>query len=233
MKKFFSRITSMMLVLCLVLGMTAFGSGKAYAAEKWTLDVGTKVWAGDYTGVFVVDDNADDWVTATITNITLSDPEKLEVQTAEFEENGELVTSYLLYGKKSGTSTITVDYTTPGGETGTLSKTIKVLKYPYQIKSLKVNGTKVKVSKHKYDYSKKTSKTKVKVKMALKKGWKIDYVQARRTKKSGKGTWAKVTKKMITNGSSISFPKKYAEMNVLIVMKKGSNYITYNVYFHR
>lgn len=237
MKKSFNKITSMLLALCLVLGSVAFGAGEAFATgENWSLDVMTSLWAGDNTWVWVYDANSEDYTKATVTGVTSSNPAILAVSAGKaYDEYDREYTEFMLTGKTPGSAAITVNYTTPNGETGTLSATIQVKKYPKQIKSLKVNGKKVKISKHKYNYSKKVkkSKTTLTIKMALKKGWKISSVNAGRWTKSGKFSDVKVKKKALLKGKTIKFPKKYSDMFINVEMKKGSSYINYEFYFWR
>ena len=114
-----------------------------------------------------------------------------------------------------------------------IKKTITVKKYPNQIKSLKVNGKAVKVSENKYFLDSKTGKTSVKIKMALKKGWKIKNVEAYAYTKNYTEKKISATKKAISKGSAISFPKKYRELHVTVNMSKGKDVVSYTFYFYR
>ncbi len=237
MKKNMRKITSALLTLCLVFGMFAFSSGQAYAVgESWVLEMTDTLWTGETGWVWVYDENSEEWTEALITYMTSSDPAvvKIEKDDGYYEDDQEF-TAYCMKGKGAGTATVTVEYDTPDGETGIFTKEVTVKKYPYAIKSLKVNGKKVTVSKHKYDVTKKVSKSKatVNIKMALKKGWKISSVGATKWTKGGSMSSAKVTKKMLTKGSAIKFPKKYAELWITVGLKKGSDYFTYTFDFYR
>ena len=239
MKKYLNKITSLMLILCLTIGVFAVSVGNAYAAsKKWVLLINEERWVGDASNVVkVCDDNS--WgnengpTYATVTSVKSSNTAVLAAkkETLYYEDHTEK--GYLLNSKKAGKATITVKYKTPAGKTGTLKKTITVKKYPKQIKSLKVNGKTVSTSKHKFFFDRQTSKKSVTIKMALKDGWKITDVYGYRYTKSGKESKVKVTKKMLKNGTSISFPKKYEKMSVCVYMENGKSSIYYDVFFNR
>ncbi len=237
MKKNMRKIASVLLMLCLVCGMFALSSGQAYAeGESWELNMNDYVWAGDSSWVWLYDVNSEIYVEATVLGITSSDPAVLAIEESKWwDDEDNMYTDYYVRGKKAGTADISVDYSDSNGKTGTLTKTITVKKYPYAIKSLKLNGKSVKISKNKFKTAKKISKSKtsVNIKMALKKGWKIVHVHAFRITKSGTASAAKITKKMVTRGSSIKLPKKYTELWVEVELKKGSDYFYYDIDFHR
>ena len=64
-------------------------------------------------------------------------------------------------------------------------------------------------------------------------GGKVTDVYGYRYTKSGKESKVKVTKKMLKNGTSISFPKKYEKMSVCVYMENGKSSIYYDVFFNR
>lgn len=152
-----------------------------------------------------------------------------------YDENDVKTPFYYLTAKKAGKATITVKYSDPDGKTGTLEKSIKVKKYPNPIKSLKVNGKKVTVSKNKYMYSKGNFKsTKAIVKVTLNKGWKIADTWAYGYTKSGKTVKIKITKKMLTKGTVIKkLLKKYQTIDIGFTMIKGDDDISYNINLYR
>ena len=150
-KKDYFRLASMLLVFCLMLGVFAVSVGNTYAeGEKWTILASEQRWVGDQGDVVAVcDDNS--WqgekgpVYATVTSVKSSDttvlaPKKETMYSETGKEKG-----YILNAKRPGTATVTVNYKTPYGEKGSLEKSITVKKYPYEIKSLKVNGKTVKL----------------------------------------------------------------------------------------
>ena len=247
MRRRLNKITSLMLILCLTFGVFAVSAGSAYAeSKKWTILANEDRWVGDpdnYVSVCDLNsfDNKNGPVYATVTSVKSSKDSVLAVKEEKltFEDHKEK--AYILKSKKAGKATITVKFKKPSGKTGTLKKTITVRKYPYEIKSLKVNGKSVKISKNKFNFSKKTNRTNVTVKMALKKGWKVSSIYCYRYKKNGKTSEVKVTKKMIRKGLSISFPKKYDNMLVSVYMTDGkdrdeesnSHIISYDVSFYR
>lgn len=203
---------------------------------KWTLDVTTTRYVGDIeNGLNVYDKNTKDYDNyATITDVKSGKKSVLTVKKSTFkDEKGKKQVYYWLDAKKVGKATITVKYKDASGKTGTLKKTITVKKYPNQIKSLKVNGKAVEVSENKYFLDSKTGKTSVKIKMALKKGWKIKNVEAYAYTKNYTEKKISATKKAISKGSAISFPKKYKELHVTVNMSKGKDVVSYTFYFYR
>lgn len=233
MKKSFNKITSMLLALCLVLGSVAFGAGEAFATgEDWVLGISNSFWVGetDYTWVY----DANDIGVATLTNVTSSNAAVIAVAKDSWEEDGITYAEFWLTAKGAGSATVTATFKDQDGNEGTVSEIVTVKKYPKQIKSLRVNGKKVKVSKHKYNYSKRLKKkTKVNIKMALKKGWKISSVYGERWTKSGNNKSFKIKKSTLLKGKTIKFPKKYTGMWISVEMKKGNNYIYYSFDFYR
>jgi putative transposon-encoded protein len=200
---------------------------------KWALRSGATRFVGDPNGwVNVYDKNSVFGVEGKVKSVKSSKSSVLKVQKVPvYYDNGKKATQYYVDARKTGKAKLTIKFTDPKGKSHTLKKTITVKKYPNEIKSLKVNGKKVNVKKNKYFFTKKTSSTSVKVKMALKSGWKIKSVESWKYKKSGNATNIKVTKKMVQNGSKISFPKKYKGLEVYVTMAKGSDTITYSVSF--
>ncbi|MBQ6440343.1 MAG: hypothetical protein IJJ06_09515 [Mogibacterium sp.] len=239
MRKHFNKITSLMLILCLSFGVFAVSTGSAYAkTKKWEIVVGEDRWVGDPDEIVSVYDvysfeNKNGPTQATVTSVETSDKSVLSVKKEEVHFTDHTEKGFLLHAKKAGKAKITVKYKKPSGKTGTLKKTIRVKKYPNEIKSLKVNGKTVKVSKNKFYYAKETSKKNVTVKMALNDGWKISDVSGYKYTKSGKRSTVKVTKSMIKKGKSISFPKKYKNMYIYVYLTDGKDYISYDVTFFR
>jgi len=238
MKKLFSKAASLMLILCLAFGMFSFSAANTFATdEDWQIDTETARWVGDESDWLEVYDylQEDYWLKpATINSVTSSDDKVLKPREGVYyDEDENQIGFWLLQAKKAGKATITVDFTKPDNTSGTLTKTITVRKYPYPIKSLKVNGKTVKVSKHKYHYLKKTSKTKVKVKMATKNGWKIASVYGFKYDKYGNEKEITVKKSTLTKGKLLSFAKKYRDLVITVTMTKGSKRITYYINFYR
>ena len=231
MRKFnFRKILSLALAAFVAFGTFAVGAvGVNAETENWGIDGEDSFWAGS-TSWFNVYDSGND-TPGTITSATSSNNKVFSIQKETFGGN----TDFFMKGVGAGTAVLTVNFTTPSGETKTLTKSVLVKKYPKEIKSLKVNGKKVNTSKYKFYYNKKISKskTKVNVKMALKKGWKIIGVTAERTK--DRKTWKKFTvkKSALTKGKPIKFGKKYKDMYIYIELKKGNDIIWYSLDFYR
>ena len=205
------------------------GAKGSIPVSRGEINAPDKMWAGD-GGYWVEIDGA------TVESVKSSNTAVLVAKKGySYDENNVKTPYYYLNAKKAGKATITVDYSTPDGETGTLEKIITVSKYPNHIKSLKVDGKTVKISKNKYDYSKKAGKNtkSFKIKMALKNGWKIGSIEAYKYKKDDTRKKMKVTKTMLSKGSVISFEKKYQSCYVTVYMYKGSDEISYSISLYR
>jgi hypothetical protein len=136
----------------------------------------------------------------------------------------------------TGSAIVTVKYKFSDWEKGSRTVRVTVKKYPNQIKSLKVNGKTVTIKKNKFTYEvNKYTGTKAAIKMTVKKdkGWKISDAYGFMYKGSKSGQMA-VTVAKIKNGKSISFPKKYKNANINIIMEnaKGES-IRYVIYLYR
>ena len=200
--------------------------------DGWELSYGNIGYVGQY--LWVGANNVESGEEATIDSIVPSDSSMVSIKANTWEDNGEVYKYYDIKAKKAGKVTLTVNYTTPDGTKVKQDALIRIKKYPNPIKSLKVSGKTVKVSKNKYFYSKgKYKSTKAAVKVALKSGWKITDVRAYWYTKSGKEKKVKITKKMLTKGTAIKFPKKYASINIGFTMMKGDDWIDYNVDLYR
>ncbi len=228
MNKRFSKILSLMLAAVVAFGMIGVGTFNTYAAGKWKLDCSSR-WAGGECYFYVYDSSTDDWTEATITSIKSSNKKVISVKKNTYD--GEVY--FTTKCKKAGKSKITVKYKTPAGKTGKITKTFRVKKYPNEIKSLVINGDKVNISKNKFEYQDFSKKTSVSIKAALKSGWKIRDIYSVYYDKNWKDKKVKVTKKMIKNGTKISFPKKYIGLDVTLYLEKGDDEITYDVFFGR
>lgn len=169
-----------------------------------------------------------------VTSVTSSNSKVVKVVKETYtNEKGKKQYFFHLNYKKAGTAKLTVKYTRANGKKATIKETLKIKKYPNMIKSLKVNGKAVKVSKNKFVYSVSSfKKTSAKIKMATKNGWKVKEATVDFYGKSY--SYKELKKSVITKGSSISIPKKYERAIVYIYMEnKAGDQITYEVDFIR
>ena len=233
---YFSRITSVLLAVFVAFGMLFIYTGNVNAADVWELGLpvdnlyagmeGYNVWVSSYN------EESGESVDATVTSVKSSNSKVIKVHKNKYDGDTWFSADF----KKVGKSTLTIKYKKPDGSSSTMKKTLTVKKYPNQIKSLKVNGKKVKVSANKYGfYVEKCKKTSVKVKVSLKKGWKVDkYVYANAyNSKTGKDKEIKIKASNITKGKAIKFPKGYDSLNVNFEMVKGNKRVPYYVGFFR
>ena len=223
---------SISLVLSTVIAFSMFVAGTCVASaanDDWKLGcygLEGDFWTGYSGSLYLYSDDVEyneDIISAKSSNT------KVAKITKEIDVDTYL---YFLECKKAGKTTITVKFRTPDGDK-TLKKTITVKKYPNEFKSLKVNGKKVNIKKNKFYYNCTTSKKTVSIKGVLKKGWKIRKIEAKRYDKYANESNVKITKKMITKGSSIKFPKKYQELYVNVYLYKGKSKINYEMIIGR
>lgn len=224
MKGRFKKSLSLILSAVLALGMITAGTFTAKAADnEWKLFYAGEFWAGSASDIHLYTDSGDyseDIISAKSSNKSV----------AKFSKGIDVDTYiYSLECKKAGKTKLTIKFRDGNGEERTFTKTIKVKKYPKEFKSLKINGKTINTNKKKFDYFGKTSKTKVSVKAKLKKGWKISKIDARLYDKNWEESKIKVTKKMLSKGSSIKFPKSAQAVEMFIYMKKGNTEIDYYI----
>ena len=223
-----------MLAAVVMLGMLGLDIGVVNAASTWKISAPSEIWAGTSGVIKVTNDEGKE---AKIKSVKSSNENVIVIKKQSWvtEKEGEYQDVYVMASQKKGKATITVKYKAPGSKkTKTLTKKVKVKKYPNEINSLVVNGKKINVDKHKFSVSRKTSRKAVTVKLALQNNWKVSNVSGTKYKSgTGKYVDVKVTKKMLANGSEIKFPSKYDNMVINVTMKKGDETITYSVSFHR
>lgn len=220
-----TRIASLLLSVFVAFGMLAAftvkpeaGSGSYYDIfTKKPLYVGEKGYVGAYYGETYLQ----------IVSVKSSNPSVVKVK---YNGYGEY---YYTVGKKIGKAKVTISYRDLNGNIQTANRLVRVKKYPYEIKSLSVGGKKVNTNKKKFSYETRYKKTTVPVNMKLKKGWEISYINAGVNLKNGKWKDVKVTKKMLTGGKTIKFPKKYNSLSIFVTMNKGNEYIDYEIYLYR
>ena len=230
MKFKFRKILSLVLAAFVAFGMLGVGTLAVNAeTENWVLNTEDSIWEGANAWFDVYDEGND--APGGITSVTSGNTGVLSIEKEVYDG----VTEYRGLGVAPGTAQVTVNFTTPSGQTKSLTKNIVVKAYPKEIKSLKVNGKKVNTNKNKFFYSKKVSKSKgsVKIKMALQKGWKITGIYADRSKTGKSFKQFKVSKSALKKGKAIKFSKKYKYMYVSVSMQKGNETIWYSFDFYR
>ena len=229
MKGRIKRTIALALSAMLAFTMIAAGTFAVSAADdNWKIGLfgfPGEYWEGYDGDLYLYSDKVDydeDIISAKSSNVSVAKITK-----------GIDVDTYLYHieFKKAGKTKLTVKFRTPEGEKKTVKQTITVKKYPDPFKSLKINGKKVKISKNKFRYYGKISKNKktVSIKAELNKGWKIRKIEARRYDRNWKESKLKITKKMLTKGSSISFPKKYESLEATVFLYKGKKQMQYDI----
>ena len=202
-----------------------------YAADTFDTWL-SELYTSEEQGIWVSDLNDKE---AKLTDVTISDKTVAKLIKDTWKDGGKTQKSFRIVGKKAGKATVTIKYTTPKGKKCTLKKKLTVKTYPNEIQSLKINGKKVDVSKNKFEYNEgDLSSTKVKVNLKLKKGWKIQSADANVwNMNTGSSKELSGVKTSLKKGSAISWPKKYTEFEIVIHMRKGDEFIDYQIRLSR
>ena len=229
-RKCFSRITTLLLAVVVAFGLICFNIDEVSAKSSWNILLPGTMYVG--MDNYVVDvaeySDSDGMIFAEkIIKATSSNESVIKIKGYKADDQKR----FIVVCKKTGKSKITVKFEKPDGTTGTAKMTIRVKKYPNQIKSLKINGKAIKTSKYKYQYYKGNyKKSSVKIKMALKTGWKISYVNASVSNyETGETKEIKVSKSTIKKGKAIKFPESYDGIDINIGMVKGDENIHYYI----
>lgn len=218
---YMKKAVSILVTSLVLMAFAIVSTNIANAEGGYRLEMPTTVYAGQT--VYPNITNGEEW--AEITKLQLSNTKVAKVA----KSYGE----YCIKTKKKGSTKVTVTYKTSEGQTGTFSKTLRVRAYPNHIKSLTINGSKVKLKgDNRYYCFRHCRKNSVKIKLKLRKGWKITRVIGRRYR-GEKNYKIKGIKKMVKNGKKISFPKKYHGMWIGIEMKKGKRVMYYDINLFR
>lgn len=239
---------SVILAAFVLMGIMLAGSClvQADSDSSYSINIPETLWMGQGSSTVLVQDASGE--TKGIDSLTLSDPTVLKVHEDKYNYEGKDYCNYDVKPAKPGKTTMTVTFTKPDGSTGTLSKVISIRNYPKEIKSLKVNGKKVKLANNvktkilgkvdqRYTYFVKNKKTAGKVKLTPKKGWKITKVTS--TLSAGVGDTfkdysSKITKKMITKGKKFKFPKSWDQLEIRVTMQnKNGETIDYCICMFR
>lgn len=231
------RLVSLVLSMFVAMSMMIAGTGGVFAASNWEAGVendGT-LYKGQYSGTWVY--NTKTYKDAKITNVKSSNSKIVKVNKNTYEdENGKKQTSFSIYGRKAGKAKLTINFK-DGSKTKKIRKTVKVKKYPNQIKSLKINGNKVNLKGDKrYNYynTSKYKKKSAKIQLKLKKGWRISNISGNYYNyKTGKEGKISSLKSKISKGKTIKFPNKWTSMDVHVEMTKGDDTIAYHISFWR
>lgn len=225
-KMIFKRISAGLIALVVAFCMLYISVSYVNAASGVYTGLSDVMWVGENAdfGAREKPDSKHE-----VVKVSSSDPTVLKVHYNKGDEDA------VAKGRKAGKATLTVVYRIGEQPASTLTQEIKVKKYPNEIKKLTINGKAVRISSHKFNVSKKCTATAPKVKITLKKGWKIKSVYSQANDyKNPKIKKKIVTKTMLTKGKSFSFPKRYGQMFIDIVMvnQKGEE-IKYSISLYR
>lgn len=224
-------------VAMMICGVFAGGQTAAAAEQTYRIDVPGLMWMGQAEESVYVYRASGEMVM--LDDLTFSDETIFRVRSEEYRDEFEKVHyDYEIKPAKTGKTVMTVSFADEEGTPVTLAKELRVKKYPYEIRSLKVNGKKVKIKGSKrFEYSVKDKKTSGCVKLTPKKGWKVTRVKS--TLSVGYGDKFKdhsksITKKMILKGKTFKFPKKWDDLFIRITMKNGKGEtIQYGIHMYR
>ncbi len=224
-------------VAMMICGVFTGGQTAAAAEQTYRIDVPGLMWMGQEEESVDVYSASGEMVM--LDGLSFTDATIFRVRSEEYRDEFEKVHyDYTIKPAKTGKTVMSVSFTDEEGAPVTLTKELRVKKYPYEIKSLKVNGKKVKITgSKKFEYTVKDKKTSGCVRLTPKKGWKISRVKS--TLSVGYGDKFKdysknITKKMILKGEKFKFPKKWDDLFIKITLKNGKGEtIHYGIHMYR
>lgn len=244
------RIWTLLLSIMLMIACMPFLAQEASAETEYRIDLPGTFWIGQDEEWLRLTDK--DGGSADIDSITQSNKVFRVSKDKYQDENGNTHYDVYIRPVRTGSTRFTINYTDEDGAQRVMTtKKFRVKKYPKEIKSLIVNGHKIKTEKKaklpngkkadtRYAYCVKNKGVKARIKMKLNKGWKITDVSSvlSRGNDDDIRSYEKVTKKIITkqtvtNGKKIVFPKSWEELTVCVTMKKNGETIDYCVVFFR
>lgn len=216
---------SLVLSAVVAFSMLIVSTGKAEAASGRYYYSPTIMYAGQDTDIGMYDTKADKDIK--ITSVKSANKGIVKVK--------KPYGYYRAVAVKPGKTKLTIKYKTVSGKNATTKKTVRVKAYPNPIKSLKVNGKSVSLTKdQRYLYEGyKYKKTKAPVAVSLNDGWKITTAYGFYYTKNYDMKEIKGVKKSLTGGKAISFPKKYKMIQITFTMSKGNDNIDYTVLLNR
>lgn len=233
MKRSLAKALSVLLALVVAIGISGSFTLQAAAADYFIF-LDETLYTGVETGF-----GASENVMNRIVSVRTSNSKVAKIEIAKGSKKSNIF-SYTVVPKKTGKVTIKVRYKNKAGEIKVKTFKRRVKPYPNMVKKLTVNGKAVTVSKsanavnyYKDGFGKKKTSAKIALKPAS--GWKVDSVYGYLYRYDPwKSKEITVTKKMVTGRDTISFPKKYNDLDVHITLinEKGAT-IEYNVEFVR
>ena len=233
------KTISMMIVFATVFGMLHADAFFIFGAtDGYTIDMADTYWIGqDDDRALVLDENGSE---VFLDGMELEDESLFDVETDEFLDEDDVIHyEYDFTPVKSGKTKVTFFFTTDDKEKKSISKTVRVKKYPKEIKSLKVNGKTINTSKKSkwFTCDVRAKSTKCSIKLSTKKGWKLVSVQSSISIGAGdciSNYSKKITKKMIKKGTEFKFSQRYDDLYVFCTMKNSAgNTIDYIVHLYR
>ena len=253
MKKAHFICLSVLCTVFLLLGTVFACTVAADAETAYTIDpeMPKMFWVGMREMPLTLKDN--NGGKADITDIKPGDPGVFIIIRDEYlNEKGVACCNVSIKPVKAGITTMTISYIDVSGAARELTNTFSVKNYPNEIKKLTVNGHVIKTAKKavkpdgkkadtRFGYTVRTRGTCERIRIKLKKGWKISSVNSDLSRGNGDDirsykevTKKSITKKTVSRGSKIYFPKNWDDLFVTVTMKnKAGDSIDYRICFTR
>ena len=219
MKNKLLRILALAMLLALVVSAIP-----ATAEAKKVSIKGQLLWAGAY-GESITVKNAPEG--AVVTSVKSSNKSVLKVN-----QYGDTFDDISVTPKKAGKAKITVKYKVGKNSYSVTSANFTVKKFPKAIKSLKVNGKSVSLTKDKFDYPLfDYAKTKGTITVKAASGWKVSkLVLFPDPDYNPSSTYRKTVK----NGKSFNIPSDGSYcVDITMTNKKTNDVFVYHVGFFR
>lgn len=230
------KIASLMIAAMVMTAVFVADIGTAYGGDGYRFSMPRTIYHGKYHSesyaVYACKD-----IRGTYINVMWarsSDPSILKIEKSEYIANGVPGVNYVCVPQKSGKVKLTAKFKDEDGKVRKISRSIRVMKYPSFIKSLKVNGKKINLKQEVTYCNVKSKKVKNTIRFSLKKGWK--KTTATGCYRKSNGDQVKISKKelkKILKGKEFSFPKKYKSMYVFVLLEKGEDFLDYQINIER
>ena len=237
------RAISLVMTVLIALGMVVTTTGEVNAAsgkiraKVYSQAGNNKVYVGEKGNIEVSQEKGYEINILPIRSVKVSNKSVARIKSATVTgEYGEKYKAFYVVGKKPGKVTLSIKYKL-NGKVKTKKRTVTVKAAPNAIQSLEINGSKKSLSGEKaFVYSGKCTKTQVKAVLTPAEGWEIGdaygYI-AYKKGKTEKTKWINSAQKKITDGTAISFPKKYTRMLISVSVEKEGKVIEYEINLHR
>lgn len=233
MKKVILKSSFVLLVCIVVTGMFFLNANNVSAASKnkWTIKMDRVYWLGategdKFEGMIPKNGISNGKQYGKVVHIS-----GIDILLFVWGMDGEYYYSPAYKDQaQPGKYKVKVSWKDKAGKKLSRTETLRIKNYPNEIKSLKIDGKKVKIKEgnrfhHKID---EITNNEISIQMKLKKGWKIKKIFNFAMCDNGFEDF-KLTRKMLAKGGKIKLPENCSFFLIKIDMEKDGNRIPYEI----